>query len=100
MAKQQEDNLLWTRGLVRHPEADWTFIEIDEGGGARRGPLHGGHRVSRNARCGPLPRTPPVHRQVEKAEMWAFYKVLEHKLGDGKIYADHRGTIEGERKSG
>ena len=23
--------MLWTRGLVRHPEAEWQFVGIDEG---------------------------------------------------------------------
>eukprot|EP00959_Pyramimonas_sp_CCMP1952_P267597 5595139-Pyramimonas_sp.AAC.1 len=47
---------------------------------------------------GPLPCTLPVHRTIKRAEMWAFYMVLEQKLGDGNIYTDHQGIIEGQRK--
>ncbi|CAK0792319.1 unnamed protein product, partial [Prorocentrum cordatum] len=30
VAEQQDTNMLWTRGLVRTPEADWTFVSIGE----------------------------------------------------------------------
>ncbi|CAK0843011.1 unnamed protein product, partial [Prorocentrum cordatum] len=29
-AEQQDTNMLWTRGLVRSPEADWKFVGIEE----------------------------------------------------------------------
>ncbi|CAK0824341.1 unnamed protein product [Prorocentrum cordatum] len=30
VAEQQDTNMLWTRGRVRTPEADWTFVGIGE----------------------------------------------------------------------
>ncbi|CAK0878174.1 unnamed protein product, partial [Prorocentrum cordatum] len=30
VAEQQDTNTLWTRGLVRSPEADWKFVGIEE----------------------------------------------------------------------
>eukprot|EP00959_Pyramimonas_sp_CCMP1952_P342971 7184998-Pyramimonas_sp.AAC.1 len=30
VAEQQDTNMLWTRGLVRSPEADWKFVGIAE----------------------------------------------------------------------
>ena len=129
VAEQQEENLLWTRGLVRHPEADWKFEGIDEGqffsqtvegdedyfagdtvcDGSKLGYSEwaqtGWAAMSINESgqpkfqmWGPLPCTLPVHRKVKRAEMWAFYKVLERKLGDGKVFTDHKGIIEGMLK--
>ncbi|CAK0863259.1 unnamed protein product [Prorocentrum cordatum] len=30
VAEQQDTNMLWTRGLVRSPEADWKFVGVEE----------------------------------------------------------------------
>ncbi|CAK0857903.1 unnamed protein product, partial [Prorocentrum cordatum] len=129
IAEQQEDSLLWTRGLVRHPEADWKFEGVDEGqvmchavegdedyftggimcDGSKLGYSEwaqtGWAAMSINENgepkyqmWGPLPCTLPVHRTIKRSEMWAFYMVLEQKLGEGNIYTDHQGIIEGLHK--
>ncbi|CAK0882196.1 unnamed protein product, partial [Prorocentrum cordatum] len=110
VAEQQKGNLLWTRGLVRHPEVDWTFIGIAEGQymcqAVEEGEDHfTGDIVCDGSKLGhsEWAQTGWAAMSVNeegkpKYQMWSFYEELEHKLGDGKIYTDHEGTMKGLRE--
>ncbi|CAK0892615.1 unnamed protein product, partial [Prorocentrum cordatum] len=105
VAAQQEDSLLWARGLVGHPEEDWKSEGVDEGQlmcqtvegdedyftgdivcdgpniGYSEWAQTGWAAMSINENgtpkyqmWGPLPCTLPMHREIKRAEMWAFYK--------------------------
>ncbi|CAK0847595.1 unnamed protein product [Prorocentrum cordatum] len=129
VAEQQDTNMLWTRGLVRSPEADWKFVGVAadqyygqmvdgeedyftgdivcdgsklgysdwaQTGWAAMSLTDNG--TAKMQMWGPLPCTLPIHRRVKRAEMWAFFKVLERMLPPGRVFTDHKGILEGLQK--
>ena len=118
---------LWTRGLVRDPSADWTFVPIEDrheewskelecrvfsgdvfGDGSKKGShewsqcgwaaIQSSEQGDLFACWGPLPVDLPVQRRIKRAELWALLKVLRNCLPPLTFYTDHFGIVQGLQK--
>ena len=53
------------------------------------------NEVAVKALRGPAPAVLPVHRRVKRAEMWAFYKLLQNALPPIQAVTDHLAIVQG-----
>ena len=44
---------------------------------------------------GPAPASLPVHRRIKRAEMWAFYELLQNAIPPIQAVIDHLAIVQG-----